>query len=623
MIRCRAARVEGCISRLGQVLADRVLAVGAIGPNARALKGASLKGAGLEPRRIGPSLKGTRISWREWRWAVGLAVTVMALTAVPYLMGFAAQTDQWRFGGLLIASDDGNSYIAKMGQGARGAWLFTLPYTSEPQPGAFIYIFYLLLGKLSGTDHTAQVVAYHLARLVCGAALLVVSYRFLAEFLPFVHQRRLAMVLVAFGGGLGWLPLVLGWYGNLPVDFYSPEAFTFLTIYTSPHLAAARALFLLALLAHLRRRSAWAGLALFGVSLIQPLYVLVAWTLIGAEITLRRFAAPLLERIDLLLRRSPHPDPLPFGGKESGRMKAGGPPLPLGEGQGVRETIGRSLFTNHWSLFTSYLPLLITISLSAPAVVYTILVFSLDPILRQWNSQNILTSPPPLDYLLAYGALLVFAPLGWRVVRRRTSAWLAAGWVLLAPIMVYAPIATQRRLIEGLQLPLVALAVAGLSLIKRRWRRVTVPVLLCAALAPSVIFFVRSALSASTPGAPIFHHRDQLTVFDWLRQNAEPGEVGMGTFDTGNLLPVYTPLVAYIGHGPETLYLKEKEPRVAAFFRPETGDAERQRLLAEGRIRFVLYGPAERALGGFDLDRASYLRRRFAQGEYAVYQVIP
>jgi len=523
-----------------------------------------------------------KVQPHERRWAIGFAVAVMALTALPYLIGFSAQTEPWRFGGLLIASDDGNSYIAKMGQGARGAWLFTIPYTSEPQQGAFIYLFYLMLGKLAGTEHTAQVSAYHLARLVFGAALLIVSYRFLAEFLPFVRQRRLALVLVAFGGGLGWLPLVLGGYASLPVDFYSPEAFTFLTIYTSPHLAAARALFLLGLLAHLKGRSVWAGLALLGVSLIQPLYVLVAWTLMGAEITLRRFATP----------------------------------------GGVRAW--RSLITDYRSLFTLYRPFFITLLLSAPVVLYTVGLFSLDPIFRQWNSQNILTSPPPLDYVLAYGVLLVFAPLGWRVVRRRREAGrLVAVWVVLVPILVYVPIATQRRLIEGVQLPFVALAVAGMSLVRRRWRRLIMPLVLLAALAPTTILFARSALSAAAPSAPIFHPVDQLAVFDWLKQNAEPGDVGLGAFDTGNLLPAYTPLVAYIGHGPETLYLKEKEPRVAAFFRPETSDAERQRLLADGRIRFVLLGPPERALGDFDLDAAPYLRRKFASGEYAVYQVGP
>ena len=77
----------------------------------------------------------------EWRWAALGALVVMALFSAPYLFGFASQTAEWRFSGFLIGVDDGQSYLAKMGQGARGAWLFTLPYSSEPQAGAFVSIF--------------------------------------------------------------------------------------------------------------------------------------------------------------------------------------------------------------------------------------------------------------------------------------------------------------------------------------------------------------------------------------------------------------------------------------------------------------------------------------------------
>ena len=127
------------------------------------------------------------ITRREWAWAAVVAALVMAATTAPYGAGYASQTAEWRFGGFLIGVEDGNSYIAKMGQGARGAWLFTLPYTSEPQRGVLIYTFYLLLGKLAGPNHDTQVLVFHAARVALGFALVLVSYRFLAEFLPRVH----------------------------------------------------------------------------------------------------------------------------------------------------------------------------------------------------------------------------------------------------------------------------------------------------------------------------------------------------------------------------------------------------------------------------------------------------
>ena len=151
------------------------------------------------------SLTPPHVTRREWVWAALCALVLMALTTVPYLAAAASQNADWRFGGFLLAVQDGNSYIAKMGEGARGAWLFTLPYSTEPQRGVLVYSFYLLLGRLAGPDHNAQVSVYHAARFVFGVGLLLASYLFLAEFLPRVRQRRLGLILVALGGGLGWL----------------------------------------------------------------------------------------------------------------------------------------------------------------------------------------------------------------------------------------------------------------------------------------------------------------------------------------------------------------------------------------------------------------------------------
>jgi len=527
----------------------------------------------------------------EWRWAAGFAALVMAVTTLPYLVGVASQTSDWRFGGFVLGVEDGNSYIAKMGQGARGAWLFTLPYSSEPQRGVPLFEFHLLLGKLAGPGHDALVLVYHLARVVLGMALLLISYRFLAEFLPDVRQRRLGLALVAVGGGLGWLLTLLGLgnlFGSLPVDFYSPEAYTFLILYALPHLAAARCLFLLGLLAYLRGRGVLAGLALLAASLIQPLSVIVAWVVIGMDIGL----AWLPSRLRHIAQ---HPFGTPY--------RAASP----------------------WGTIRMSLTGLKAISISAPFVLYTVYLFSADPILAQWNAQNILTSPHPLHYVFGYGALIVFGVGGWRVLwsRRPDLARCVAGWALAVPFLLYAPLTTQRRLVEGFQLPLVALAVLGLTEALRSFRRWALLFAMTLTVPTSAILLAGGVAAALVSAQPLFHPAGQLAAFDWLSENAEAGKVVLSSFETGNALPAYTPLVAYIGHGPETVFLAQKQPRVAAFYRSSTADADRRRLLAEGRIAFVLFSLHERALGDFDPDTVDYLRWRFTSSDYAIYEVTP
>ncbi|MGH2522936.1 MAG: hypothetical protein ACRDH2_10580, partial [Anaerolineales bacterium] len=59
-----------------------------------------------------------QIERREWRWVVAFAAVVMGLTALPYLVGaITAARTGWSFSGFLLAVEDGNSYIVKMGEG--------------------------------------------------------------------------------------------------------------------------------------------------------------------------------------------------------------------------------------------------------------------------------------------------------------------------------------------------------------------------------------------------------------------------------------------------------------------------------------------------------------------------
>jgi hypothetical protein len=515
------------------------------------------------------------ISRAEWRWVGAYAAAAMLLTTLPYMAAFASANDEWRFSGFLLAVEDGNSYIAKMAQGAHGAWLFRLPYSYEHEQGALLYAFHLALGKLAGQDHGAMVAAYHAARVVFGIALIVVSYVFLAEFLPRVDQRRMAILLTAFGGGLGWLATLVGrgeMLGSLPVDFISPEAYSFLVLFGLPHLAAARCLLLLGLLAYLRQRPVVSGLALLAASVIQPLSVMVAWLVMGAHAVLAsRYAA-----------------------------------------------------SEGWELPQAVRRLAVTTAISAPLVVYVVYLFAADPVLRQWNAQNQLMSPHPLHYGLAFGVLGVPAFFGLGALWRgdRSLALLAGVWLALTPLLLYAPVPTQRRLIEAVQLPLVALAVLGLTVVLAQWRRVLVPVILGLSFPTAILLWLGALQTARFPAEPIFHSADQVASFTWLARQAQPRQVVLAAYSTGNVLPAYAPLVAYIGHGPETIFLAEKLPRVAAFYAAATSDIARRELLAAGRVSWVIFGPHEKALGEFDPEAASYLAWRFEAGNYRVYEVL-
>jgi hypothetical protein len=258
-------------------------------------------------------------------------------------------------------------------------------------------------------------------------------------------------------------------------------------------------------------------------------------------------------------------------------------------------------------------------------VLYAVYAFSTDPVLRQWNAQNQLPSPSPIHYLLAFGVWLALAIPGWRVLWRRQPRWalFAGGWLAVAPLLLYAPIPTQRRLIEGVLLPLAALAVLGLTVALRRWRRWLGPVFVAATLPTAALLWLGALITARATAEPVFQPADQVAAFDWLALHAQPGQVVLAAFDTGNVLPAYAPLIAYIGHGPETVFLAAKAPRVAAFYQSATTDTDRRHLLADGRIAYVIEGPHEQVLGNFAPVQASYLSLSFQVGRYAIYRVTP
>ena len=329
------------------------------------------------------------VSRREWQRVALFAALVMLMTTIPYVIGWASQGDDWEFGGFLFGADDGYSYLAKMRIGARGGWLFSLRYTSEPHDGALLFLPYILLGKLTAVFvspdspnlATGMAITFHIARIVCGFGLILVSYRFVAVFVRGLEVRLLALLLITLGGGLGWLLSLAGFgklFGSLPVDFYVPEGYSFLILFGLPHLALSRIAMLSGFLLLFRallipdpprawlRYTLLAGVSWIVMGLCVPFYIPVVYLVLGcwglaAWLRRRRFPWALFWRA----------------------VSAGAVVLPL--------------------------------------LAYTAYVFLTNDILGQWSGQNQLPSPNPLHYVFGYIVLAVPAVAGLRWAWRKSA----------------------------------------------------------------------------------------------------------------------------------------------------------------------------------------------------------
>jgi hypothetical protein len=538
---------------------------------------------------------------REYGFVLVLGTIALIVTSIPYVLGVGLATEERVFGGFVYAIEDCYSYLAKMRQGAEGAWLFRIAYTPEPHRRALFFPFHLLLGKvaalLPGSDLTARLVwVYHGARVIFGLVLLLTVYRFLAEFTERVAVRRLAWLLVAFGGGLGWLLVVLGkpgWLGSMPLDFILPEGFTFLVLYSFPHIALARSLLLLGILCLLRawqvrsvtaspvtdhvsrvtpfKWAALTGLLWLVMGLIVPFYVPVAWVVMGLA----------WMALGLRTRRVP--------------------------------------WRQAWRAGVVGL-------VSAPVVLYSAWVFTVDPVYKIWGAQNLISSPHPFHYLAAYGVPLVLAAFAARDAwRGEGSTWLVVVWVAAVPLLVYLPINVQRRLVEGVQVPLSLLAALGFHRFKWQGFRLQVlsVTLLVGLSLTNVMLVAGNCLALRGQPAPIYRDRWEVAALDWLDGRVQLDDVVMGAYETGNYLPARAKARSFVGHGPESVRADEKKALVAQFFAGETGEQWRRDLLADYGVDWLFWGPVERELGTFDPYGAPYLRQVYNSEGYTIFEVEP
>ncbi len=535
------------------------------------------------------------VTAKERRVVLWMALAIVLAASIPYLAGFARENTGWVYTGFIFGVEDGNSYIAKMLSGAAGSWLFRTPYTAYPQNGFLAFLPYILLGKLAAPPavHMQLTALFHLFRLASGILMVLATYDFVALFISRPERRRLATALAVLGGGLGWLTL-LGikglWQNNLPLEFYSPESFGFLALYGIPHLALGRALLLWGLRAYILpqpggftlRRSFKGGLLWLVLSLMQPLTVLVGWAIMGAQLGVQ----------GLLRWREARSLRIAIQGDWLGQLKKA----------------------------------VVFALVSCPLVIYTAFSFLTDPFLKGWGEQNIILSPPPLDYLLAY-FLLPLSILGLiRLLRtsstdaRSVGAYLLLGWLLLFPLLAYAPYNLQRRLPEGIWTAISLLAVYALDYLPVVWQRWLRPVLWSSFL-PSLVLLLGGVMSVWNPAAPQFRPALEVQAFEELAGMVHPGDVVLADYPTSNALPAWTPVHTLVGHGPESIHLKQVQPRVDAFFSSQAGDAERRALIDEFSVRYVIGSPQETVTAYANLDALPYLKRLYDTGGYRIYVV--
>ncbi|MBN1639589.1 MAG: hypothetical protein JXA09_00045 [Anaerolineae bacterium] len=481
-------------------------------------------------------------SGTEWRWVAIWAAALVALAALPYLIGYLAAPDDLCFTGFVANPADGHSYLTKTNQGFRGEWTWRLTYTPEPHAGAFLFTYHLFLGHVARWVGISPILILNLARTVNGYGLLFALYYALSWIYTDVAQRRFAFLLVALGSGVGWIAALAG---GMTVDLWVPEGYVFYSLLANAHFPLAIASMVLILTwsvtpwdARRVRVARLTGIALTSgvLAIVQP-FCLVTVGVVLLVYALARW---------IQVRR------LPWVQVAAGAVV------------GI---------------------------VALPFAANAYLVTAQNPVLAGWSAQNQTPSPPPWDYAAGYGLLVPLALWGvWRAARRREGRdLLLLSWALSTVVLIYLPISLQRRLVMGLVVPLGALAAMGWDALPQRWRRWRTPAWVAAGLT-HVLLLGMAIVSVLGHHSALYIARDEYAAMTWMAEHVDRDALVAAAPETGLYIPAWAGQRVFYGHPFETTQAELREAELDAFL--STGDVTVLPYLPD----YVFYGPRERAL---------------------------
>ena len=536
----------------------------------------------------------------EKRLVFALIALTLFASSLPYLLGYFIVPPGATFIGTVYNIDDYCNYLAWLRQMADGHFFLLNLFTTDPQKGLEFNIFFWLLGRLMALTHCGPQAAMQVARVGGGVGLLWLIYRFYRHCLPEnVPARLTAFGFACLSSGFGWV-VWSHWHDkNLPggpVDAWQPEAYTFLSIYTSALMTVSTILILGALYALLlgEQTGRWkypiiagvCGGILGNMHSYDVLHLSAAWGLFLVALTVMK------------------------------------------RGKGVAQ---------------SWLRALVALGLTLPTTLYMYYVFNAEAVFHKRANVPTL-SPAFWHYMLGYGFVFLLAVLaGWVLVRREAptpgacadpspasgrgvgskegfsapnlnpspgtgegsahapgvgaSLLFALCWAVGGFLVCYLPFAFQRKMLMGEHIPLCLLAGVGAAWLaehlKPRVRPLALTALVLASMPSNVLFLVRDfkhlEYNRSETHLSPFISSSLVDVYHWLRVNTPADAAVVGFPGLCTYLPGEAGRAVWAGHWSETPSYGKKDAEFADAFDREASDADRHAFLLGTKAQYLFY----------------------------------
>jgi hypothetical protein len=553
----------------------------------------------------------------EPRIFLGLILAALFLTSLPYWLGYAFKPDGFAFVGTAYNIDDYCNYLSWLRQTMDGHFFLRSLFTTDPQGGREFNVFFWVLGRLAHLIHLSPQAILQVARVGGGVALLSLIYRFYRLCLPDnIPARLTAFGFACLGSGFGWVSWAHWRDKNLPgspVDAWQPEAFTFLSLYTSALFTVSTALIVGALYALLRgeQTGKWrypviaglCGAILGNMHSYDVLHLAAAWGLFLVVWTVQR------------------------------------------RGVSVAGTWGRAI---------------LALGLTMPTTLYQYFLLKQDAVFSKRAAVPTL-SPPLWHYVLGYGLVFLLAVVGLLFSRQLLRArrnrdggaegtrplsmrpnplLFASCWAVAGLAVIYLPFAFQRKMLMGEHVPLCLLAgVGAAALVKRlpgRRQTIVLALLVLASMPSNLLFLSRDIdhleVNRSETSQFPYLSATLVDVYHWTSANTAPGAAIVGPPVLCAYLPGYTGHAVWAGHWGETPDYAGKLSQFLRFSDSQTTDQERQSFLRSTRAQYLFFpndvstgyvtksGEA-RQFTDFAHSPPPYLKPVHTNKDYTVFQI--
>ncbi len=539
------------------------------------------------------------ISRKEWGFVVVVVLLAVVLNFLPTVFGYLKTPSDSNF---LFRSYinvfDLPVYFSQIEMAKVGRLLFIHLFTSEYQPLGILNPFWLMVGWFAKVFGLSAFLAYEMAQLALIPVCIFVLYSLGAYFFSNTLQRKICLLLMVFASGWGWVAWMISELGHYDVpsilDINVPEAFTF-TTFSTPHFIASLILILLVFL--------------FSLKFLEQHNLSYTLLASGSAVTLFSF--------------HPYHVPTIFG--------------VLCGAFGViawKERKVASAYAGH---------LLMVLACSSPVILYYAWVSYSVPVIHEHFLQNITLTPPLWITVLSYGLLLPLALVGSFAVVKQTPSktqWFLLAWFVIQGCLLYAPLSTQRRLAEGLQIPMSILAVYGLWHMKEFWdshvpetisvQKILPPgitrwfigvmvFLMTFGISNMFIVTVSELMAYEKLDPYLYIKKDDQEAMRWLKNTPE-NSIILSSLKSGNLIPVFSLHQVFIGHPHETTHYHEKEAAVADFWN-STNPQGIEQFLRYNNINYLYFGKEEQQMAKFNPETMQFLIKVYQGQTVSIYQL--